>query len=436
MQITVDPSKRYQVLEGFGASHAWWAQAIGGWPAEKQALILKRLFDRTEGIGLTIARYNIGGGAGQEIKDDWRRTETFEVEKDRYDWSRDANAISVLKQAVALGVEQVYVFANTPPSRMTISGYVTGGINGESNLHPDKVDEFAQYLVDVAHHLCEAESIPVYAISPINEPQWDWNPTKGQEGCHYTPEESVVLTRALVQKLAERGSRIKVSVIDSDRWAKSEEYIEPLLNNPLLQKALDHFAIHSYWSGPEEKRRITAYMQEKYPTVPLMMTEWTEMVQGRDAGMDSALVLANEIHDDLTLANVISWQYWIAVSKYDFRDGLLYVDPADQTITETKRLWAFGNYSRFIRPGFTRVEAAITASSPLKVTVWQGSDAWVLVVINNEAAPVTVDLALPEHREAQVYETSEACNLQQVYAGNAIDQYTFAAQSVTTVVLL
>lgn len=67
-------------------------------------------------------------------------------------------------------------------------------------------------------------------------------------------------------------------------------------------------------------------MTENHPDIPLWMSEWTEMQTGRDYGMDSALFMANIIHDDLTIANVLTWQYWIAVSKYNFRDGLIYTD--------------------------------------------------------------------------------------------------------------
>lgn len=31
MYITVDKNVTYQTFEGFGASGAWWAQAVGGW---------------------------------------------------------------------------------------------------------------------------------------------------------------------------------------------------------------------------------------------------------------------------------------------------------------------------------------------------------------------------------------------------------------------
>lgn len=81
------------------------------------------------------------------------------------------------------------------------------------------------------------------------------------------------------------------------------------------------------------------------------------MVGGKDVTMNSLLNLANQISDD---SNVTVWQYWIAVSCYDFRDGLIYVDLDTKEIEPTKRLWAMGNFSKFIRPEATQFEVSAT----------------------------------------------------------------------------
>ena len=65
--IEIDPSQRFQTIEGFGASGAWWAQSVGAWPKDKREPILKLLYDSQDGIGLTIYRYNIGAGSGDDI---------------------------------------------------------------------------------------------------------------------------------------------------------------------------------------------------------------------------------------------------------------------------------------------------------------------------------------------------------------------------------
>jgi hypothetical protein len=78
---------------------------------------------------------------------------------------------------------------------------------------------------------------------------------------------------------------------------------------------------------------------------------------GRDFSMNTALYVARVIFADLALANANSWQWWLAISPYDYKDGLVYTDynKNDGNIFDSKTLWALGNFSRFIKPGMKRV---------------------------------------------------------------------------------
>lgn len=49
------------VFEGWGTALAWFADVTGGWPQAERAK-LADLFYGPDGLGWTIARYNIGGG--------------------------------------------------------------------------------------------------------------------------------------------------------------------------------------------------------------------------------------------------------------------------------------------------------------------------------------------------------------------------------------
>jgi hypothetical protein len=75
--------------------------------------------------------------------------------------------------------------------------------------------------------------------------------------------------------------------------------------------------------------------------------------------MEPALQVARTIHFDLTEADAAAWQWWTAVSKVDYKDGLVYTDYTqpgdDQNILTSKILWSLGNYSKFIRPGAVRI---------------------------------------------------------------------------------
>lgn len=53
-----------QTIIGFGASGAWWPDDVVGFSPASRALVARLLFDRSAGLGLSIYRYNIGGGVG------------------------------------------------------------------------------------------------------------------------------------------------------------------------------------------------------------------------------------------------------------------------------------------------------------------------------------------------------------------------------------
>ena len=427
-----------QTIQGFGAAGAWWAQDVGGWEDSSRSLVADLLFDQEKGAGMSFYRFNIGGGDGKNIQDPWRRSETFEVAAGQYDWTRDANAMWFLRAARERGVENYVAFVNSPPARMTVSGLTTGEKDGKSNLRPEMYSEFSQYLVDVVRYLRDEEGIPIGWISPLNEPQWNWSYKNGQEGCHYGPAEVLELARVLLNTLEENQLDVELSLFESGEWKSSDVYIDKLASDPAVWEALPHLSIHSYWSTRADKERFMAYLEKNHPGKPLWMSEWTEMVEGRDTGMDSALVMAATMHDDLTITNVTSWQYWIAVSKYQYRDGLIYVNTHDHTVTPTKRLWVMGNYSRFLRPGFVRIETG-GAAETLLVSAYRSEDSarWVVVLTNLANTPVQVRFEAPQGSlpdTANQYETSQDSDLTMTATGGLLDTWTLAPLSVNTIV--
>ena len=155
--------------------------------------------------------------------------------------------------------------------------------------------------------------------------------------------------------------------------------------------------------------------------------------------MDSALRMTREIMDDLVWGGVSSWQYWIAVSRYNFRDGLIYVNESEREIVPIKRLWAMGNFSRFIRPGFRRFEVEHD-STVLRVVGCKNPDGGrlVVVVMNPGTESEEVELHFTKAGGANIfdaYETSKMNDLKVVSRGVKNNRYSFTAESVTTLVI-
>jgi len=197
---TVQPRRTIQTFEGWGTSACWWPQMIED---ETMAEEIARALFSADGLNLDIYRYNVGGGENDNpasrIWERARRTESFYVynpgtEQYEYDFSRDANARRMLDKAVEQGAKEVVLFCNSPHFSMTRSGQASGGLEESvSNLPPENYQAFVDYLLTIADWFVE-QGYPVSGISPINEPQWGWGGGwVGQEGCHYTPEETVTL---------------------------------------------------------------------------------------------------------------------------------------------------------------------------------------------------------------------------------------------------
>lgn len=449
--MTIKQNQRFQVIESFGASGAWWAQYVGGWdnPCEDGTMtvrekIARLLFCKQEGIGLSCYRYNVGAGSkGVEnrIKDPWRSTETFDVGPGQYDFDRDANAVWFLNKAVAYGVPEIIFFANSPPVRLTENKKGHMDDKNKPNLLEENYDDFANYMLDIAAHFIN-QGVPVKYISPINEPQWAWE--KGQEGAHYKTKEIVGILRTFILELEKRKDLkgLKISGPESGEWGgKTREYINAMLADEVIDNHMESIDNHSYWTKLETKEAFRYFMDRFYPDKKLCTSEWCEMVNGRDYTMDSAFNLVEEVFDDLTVLDVISWQLWIAVSRYNYRDGLIYVDEDTQSLSPAKRLWAYGNFTKFVRPGFTRIGVSTPYADllDLKSIAFENDSQIVIVVINRgEEKEFVLDFEQAAViKRVKIYETSAERDLVPImdkeYAKETVIKINPA--SVNTIVL-
>ena len=154
-------------FEGFGTSFCWWPNRLGYSDdlSEKSATLF---FDKEKGLGLTVIRYNIGGG-DDPSHDHITRTDSampgyainpkYNNESQTYtwdyDWTKDFNQRNVLFKCVEKNKEEIIVegFSNSPPYFMTNSGCSSGSIDAsQDNLRSDAYPAFAKYLADVTEH--------------------------------------------------------------------------------------------------------------------------------------------------------------------------------------------------------------------------------------------------------------------------------------------
>ncbi|MDR3314845.1 MAG: hypothetical protein LBS96_10410 [Oscillospiraceae bacterium] len=444
IQVQIRASETHQKIESFGASGAWWAQLVGGWPEATRTQIIKLLFSKTEGVGVGAYRYNLGGGSKESGKGNFpnknRSASSFLREDGSYDWSRDAEAVWCLQEAVRQGAEEVVLFVNSPPERWTITGTAQGKIPFKANLKRKHELDFVQYMLDVTEHFL-ADGIPVRFISPINEPFGPWIARTGQEGCHYHPAGVRRLLRRFAQEMDRHPALQNVLLSgaeNNDLRLMNKTYTRAVLDDPILRKRVDGIDVHGYVFKPLQslkgvKQRFRKYMDKRYPGVPIRLSEWTHMQGGRDYGMGSALEQAKNMWEDLEILGVVSWQCWVAVSDVDFCDGLLYVDEDTQTYSIPKRYYAFGNFAKFLPRGAQRVGVATPgAPASLQSLAFTASGQTILVFINHDTNSLELTLENPP-TEAELFVTSEDKSLEpQRVQTNA---FTLPGRSVCTLVV-
>ena len=406
MNIRIDTSVKKGKFEGFGASGAWWAQLVGGWDHvdENSGLavrdrISQLLYSKENGIGLRTYRYNIGAGSAHSgkgnIDNPLRRTESFDMGEGKYDFTRDANAVYMMNQAAKDGADEIILFVNSPVERLTKNGWSHLGKNQimRDNLAPANYKSFAKYCLDVTEHFVD-EGLPVKYLSPINEPIWIWN--GGQEGCHYSPWAAAAVMKVFAEEMQKREKLrdVKLSGVESGdvRWF-NKSYTHALMCHKSVREKIDAVDVHSYClplpipvKGFNDRvafiTRYRKWLYKHYPDLEVKMSEWCHMQGGRDKSMDSALVTANIIYEDISILNVSSWQHWIAVSEVDYCDGLIYINISDKTFEMTKRYYVTGNFSKYIPFGAEKIGVKC-GNGKLKVLAFRKDDETVLIVIND-----------------------------------------------------
>ncbi|MBC9910287.1 glycoside hydrolase family 30 protein [Chitinophaga varians] len=433
IQVNIDLSGKAQTIHNFAASDAWSCQFTGAWPDSKRNQLADWLFSsdtaangQPKGIGLSMWRFNIGAGSTEQgddsgIRDEWRRAACFLGADHQYHWQQPAGQIWFLNAAKARGVQQFLGFLNSPPVAFTRNGkaFATKGL---CNVSPEQYPLVANFLKDVVLGIQQTTGITLDFVSPVNEPQWDWS-DGGQEGCPYNNEQIHGLVKAVDQSFRQHQLSTKILITEAgklnylyageDKPAKGTQIAaffdqhSPfyLGNCSHVYKAL---AGHSYFTTSPRDTAL-AIRQRLHTTlkgIPFWQSEYCilgdnagEMNGSKvDLGMDAALYVAKVIHTDLTVANASAWQWWLAISPYDYKDGLIYIDKnkVDGQIHDTKMLWVLGNYSRFVRPAAQRVAVQLGGNAEVKdlyLSAYRNKDnSLAMVVINSGTSAATIEV--------------------------------------------
>jgi O-glycosyl hydrolase len=492
-EIVINMADERQTIHSFGASDCWTTKFIGKWAdVTKKNKVADLLFSTDtltngtpKGIGLSLWRFNIGTGSFEQgtasnITDEWRREESFQNADGSYDWSKQEGQRWFLQAARDRNVKYSLGFSISAPVHMTKNGKAFSPDGRGFNLQSTKFGDFADFLVSVS------QQFQLDYLSPANEPQWGWtagaNGSAGQEGTPAFNTEIASLTKLISQKIVAKGAKTKVVVGEAGmfdflygrnndgRGNLIADFFSPssanyIGNLPGVEKIISG---HSYFTTcPENtmisvRQNLQTKIKEVDPTLQVWQTEFgilgnvCDKYNGypRNVGIDYGLYVATVIHHDLAIGNNSSWHWWLAVSPYDYSDALVYINAPDGSINvaatktdgqvlDSKQLWSFGNFARFVRPGMKRIGASmkgkedpLVAAGSTMVSAYKDPVTKSLVVVIVNTTPDKLKLKLSGvtvvGNKLKVYTTNGIKNLaKSTSSANSVE---VEAKSITTLV--
>ena len=463
VKLLPDQASPFGPFDGWGTSLCWWANYIG-YSKTLTKKAAKAFFNPEEGLGLNVVRYNIGGGddpSHTHIYDDRpdgampglaSKNEAGEVV---WDWNADYRQVNVLKAAVEEGASHVEAFANSAPYYMTISGCSSGGKDASvDNIAPENYQSFADYLTTVTKHF-EDMGIHFDSLSPFNEPDtnyWGYG-SKKQEGMHVSPGAAQSqLLLAVKDSMDKNGVTSALAGTEETDIKKARDNFNTLTTP--AKDVLDRINTHTYGGNVRDSLKQAAASAQK----GLWMSEVDgTFTAGTDAGnMAPALGLAQRINVDVNEMMPSAWVIWQIIDRHK-KAGTVYADtsmmPEDkgywgtafadhdnEELILTKKYYAFGQYSRYVRPGDTII--ANTNSADVLTAYNQENGKIVIVASNTDAydRPFRFDLSafanLPQ--SAKVIRTSSNENWTELSPVQVTMQgirASLKANSITTFVL-
>jgi glucuronoarabinoxylan endo-1,4-beta-xylanase len=250
----------------------------------------------------------------------------------------------------------------------------------------------------------------------------------------------LAFVKVLGPKLAALGPPVKLLAAEPDNWShmwsSGDRYGSAILADTAAASAVSILATHDYGFSPTAPPAGV--------TKPIWETEVSGVQGSAQAGPSSdianGVAVAQWIYAGIVTGGASAWHYWWLIPSNADNEGLLL--KGGDTTSPPKRLFAMGNFSKFVRPGYRRVDVSGPVPSGVQVVAFQSaSDATVAVVAINANASAT---SLPVFVQGSSWPaavtpwvTTSSANLAAqppIPVSGARFSLSLAAQSVTTLV--
>jgi glucuronoarabinoxylan endo-1,4-beta-xylanase len=333
-----------------------------------------------------------------------------------------------ITQAIANGVTTFFGSPWSAPASMKTNGDDTcNNGSGDSSVLSGSYGAYATYLQNYASQFQATYGKKLYAISAQNEP--DYCP-KTYSGAIWTGSQLDIFVKNNLGPTFD-GSGTRVMMPESAHYSG----LGPLANTCMTDSNCSQYvgivAVHGYGANYSSYSNLgtTAHLWQTENYIPQDSSSF-------DPSMANGLLVAQDIHKWLTVANGSAYLWWRLKSSPDDNQGLI-LESSGQI---AKRAYVMGNWSKFVRPGWVRIDATANPTSGVYVTAFKDASdiGFAIVVVNQNSSSANLTLSLdgfPSVTTVTPTLTSASANLvdqSNVDASTGAFSYSLPASSVVT----
>lgn len=377
--IDIDPNTTFQQMDGFGASltdaSAWLIANI--LDLNSRTELMNMLFDKNKGIGISFLRQPMGAtdfATKLYTYNDVPEGSTdpglehFSIEHDK------KYIIPLLKEAIKIR-PQLKIMASpwSPPAWMKTSGNLIGGL-----LLPDYYEAYSKYFVKFIKAY-EAEGLPIYAVTPQNEPMYVPKEYPGMK--MEFASQSKFINQFLGPEFEKNSIKTKIIAYDHN-W-------DNIAYPSMVLKDAGRYLAGTAWHSYGGKHEAMSKVHDNYPDKGIWFTEasggeWVPPFN--DAFADQMM---HVIRSTRNYAKTVVW--WnIAldqnngptVLKNSTCRGLVKIDTDTKEITYNVDYYTMGHISKFVEPGAYRI-ASDDFYNQLETTAFKNPDGSIVLIAQN-----------------------------------------------------
>jgi glucosylceramidase len=391
--IDVDESRKYQQMVGFGAAmtDASAYLIMHAMPATGRDALIKDLFGRDGGIGLSFIRVPMGASdfsLRHYSYDDMPASENdsalrrFSIDDDRVE------KIPLLQRALAINPQLKLV--GSPWSAPAWMKSTRSLIKG--TLLPRFYDSFAEYFVKFIQTY-GAAGLPIYAVTIQNEPNFE---PENYPGMRLDAKQRARVIGEYVGPRFERAG-LKTFIWDWDHNWDLPQSPSDVLADPAARKYVQGVAWHCYGGDVSAQSKVHEAAPEK--------DAWFTECSGGEWATNFADNLTFNV-GKLVIGSTRNWARGVALWNLALDEkggphlggcancrGVVTVDSRTGAYTPNVEYYALGHASRFVLPGAFRIQSQ-SADTTLANVAFLNPDGYtrVLIVLNTAMEPRTFEV--------------------------------------------